>query len=71
MEKAEIIKIGDEQLVRLPKNFNSTGDDILIRYDGKVVTLMTKADAIKILKDALNGFTDDFLPNGREPQSMI
>lgn len=71
MEKAKIIKIDGTQLVQLPKDFNVQGDEILIRRRGNVITLMTKEEAWKILDDALNGFTDDFMPNGREPQTYI
>ena len=71
MEKAEIIKIDGAQLVQLPKDFNIQGDEILIRRRGNVITLMTKEEAWKILDEALNGFTDDFMPNGREPQTYI
>ena len=71
MEKAEVIKIDGAQLVQLPKDFNIQGDEILIRRRGNVITLMTKEEAWKILDEALNGFTDDFMPNGREPQTYI
>ncbi|MBR1730407.1 MAG: AbrB/MazE/SpoVT family DNA-binding domain-containing protein [Selenomonadaceae bacterium] len=71
MEKAKVVKIGDEQLVCLPKDFNLQGDEILIRRKGNVITLMTKEEAGRILEKALNGFTEDFLPNGREPQTYL
>ena len=71
MEKAEVIKVNGAQLVQLPKDFNVQGDEILIRRRGNVITLMTKEEAWKILDEALNGFTDDFMPNGREPQTYI
>ncbi|MBQ9487143.1 MAG: hypothetical protein IJU91_04980 [Selenomonadaceae bacterium] len=68
MEKAKVIKNGDEQFVCLPKDFNQNGDEILMRREGNVITLMTKTTAGKILEDAINGFTEDFFANGREPQ---
>lgn len=34
MEKANIIKIGDEQLVQLPKDFNVADDEVLMRRIG-------------------------------------
>ena len=68
MEKAKVIQNGDEQMVCLPKDFNKNDDEILIHRDGDVITLMTKETAGKILEDAINGFTDDFFANGREPQ---
>ena len=68
MEKAKVIKNGDEQFVQLPKDFNLNGDEVFIRKDGDVITLMTKGEAINIFRKALDEFTDDFFPNGREPQ---
>ncbi|MBQ6976855.1 MAG: AbrB/MazE/SpoVT family DNA-binding domain-containing protein [Selenomonadaceae bacterium] len=71
MEKVEVIKIGDEQIIRLPKDFNLPDKDLFISREGNVVTLMTREEVWKIMDNALNGFTEDFFPNGREPQSMI
>lgn len=70
MEKVKVIKNGDEQVIIVPKNFKLPDEDIFIGRDGNVITLMTKDEAWKILDEALNGFTEDFLPNGREPQVM-
>ena len=71
MEKVEVIKKGDTQMIILPKDFKLPDEDIFIGRDGNVITLMTKDEVWKILDNALNGFTEDFFPNGREPQSMI
>lgn len=66
MEKAEVVKIGGEQLVRLPKDFNLNDDDVLIRRIGKMLMIVPKNDVAETFVDGLNGFTEDFFPNGRE-----
>ncbi len=66
MEKAEVIKIGEEQLVRLPKDFNLKNDEVLIRRIGSMLVLVPKNDRMNLFEEAINGFTDDFFPNGRE-----
>lgn len=68
MEKANVVKIGDEQLVQLPKDFNVKDDEILMRRIGKMIMLVPKNDAWDIFLEGINGFTDDFMPNGRESQ---
>ena len=64
MEKAKIIKNGDENMVVLPD------DEVLIRRIGNMIMLVPKEKALQTFMDGLNGFTEDFLPNGREPQIM-
>ena len=70
MEKAKIVKNGDENMVVLPKDFNLKDDEILMRRIGNMIMLVPKKMALQTFMDGLNGFTEDFLPNGREPQVM-
>lgn len=70
MEKVKVFRNGDEQIIVLPKGFKLPDEDIFIGRDGNVITLMTKEEAIRIFREAINGFTEDIFPNGREPQVM-
>ena len=70
METAKIIKNGDENMVVLPKDFNLNDDEVLIRRIGNMIMLVPKEKVLQTFMDGLNGFTEDFLPNGREPQIM-
>ena len=70
MEKADVVKIGDEKLLRLPKDFNSNDDEILIRKIGKMLMIVPKNDVLDTFVEGLNGFTEDFFPNGREKQTL-
>ena len=66
MEKAEVVKIGGTRLVELPKDFNTENDEVLIRRIGSMLILVPKNDRMNLFEEAINGFTDDFFPNGRE-----
>lgn len=66
METAEVVKIGDTRLVELPKDFNTENDEVVIRRIGKILVLAPKNEMWDIFMDGINGFTDDFFPNGRE-----
>ena len=70
MEKAEIIKNGDNKMVVLPKDFNSGNDEILMRRIGNMVVLVPKDDVWANFMDGINGFTEDFFPTGRETHAM-
>lgn len=71
METATVIRNGQEQSLRLPKNFRLDGNEFLIRRLGNVIMLIPKEEAWNIFMEGLNGFTDDFFPNGREPQGTL
>lgn len=71
MEIAKVVTDGREQSIRLPKDFPIDGDEFLIRRLGKMIMLVPKDEAWNIFLEGLNGFTEDFLPNGREPQGAL
>lgn len=70
METAKIIKNGKENMVVLPRDFNLNNDEILMRRIGNIIMLVPKEKALQTFTDGINGFTEDFLPNGREMQIM-
>lgn len=70
MKKVKVIKKGNKQMIVLPEDFKLPEEDIFIGRKGNTMTLMTKEEAWKILDRAINGFTEDCFPNGREPQSL-
>lgn len=66
METAKIVRDGDSQSIRLPREFNFEGDEVLIRRIGNITMLIPKNRATQTFFDGINDFTEDFLPNGRE-----
>ena len=67
METAKIFQNGRSQAVRLPKRFRFSGDEVLIRKIGSAVLLIPKEKAWETFLQGLDGFTDDFFQDGREP----
>ena len=65
METAKLFTNGGSQAVRLPKEFRFEGDEVLIRRLGQSVLLIPKEAAWNTFLEGLNGFTDDFMVDGR------
>ena len=70
MLTAKLFQNGRSQAVRLPKEFNFIGSDVLIQKIGEAVILFPKDRVWETFMHGLNGFTDDFLANGREQPEM-
>ncbi|WP_061250142.1 type II toxin-antitoxin system antitoxin VapB [Leptospira alstonii] len=68
MQTAKLFINGRSQAVRLPKEFQFVGDDVLIQKVGEAVILVPKNKAWNVFLEGLNGFSDDFLEEGREQQ---
>lgn len=68
METAKIFENGRSQAVRLPKQYRFTGEEVFVQRVGRAVVLLPKEAAWQTFLNGLNGFTDDFFQNGREPE---
>lgn len=68
MEIAKIFENGRSQAVRLPKQYRFSGEEVFIQRVGRAVVLLPKEAAWQTFLSGLNGFTDDFFRNGREPE---
>lgn len=66
MEMAKIFENGRSQAVRLPKKFRFESEEVCVHRLGKAVILVPKENAWQTFLNGLDGFTDDFLENGRE-----
>ena len=70
METAKLFMNGRSQAVRLPKEFNFPGTDVFIQKIGGSVILFPKDRVWETFLNGLNGFTDDFMAEGREQPEM-
>ena len=66
MQSAKIFINGRSQAVRLPKEFQFSGKDVLIQKIGDAVILIPNDKLWKVFLHGLNSFSDDFMSNGRE-----
>jgi len=70
MQTAKLFKNGRSQAVRLPKEFNFSGDDVLIQKVGSSVILFPKDKVWETFLEGLYGFTDDFMADGQIQDEM-
>jgi antitoxin VapB len=65
MDTATLFANGQSQAVRLPEEYRFTGNEVYIQKVGNAVLLFPKDHAWETFFNGLNGFTDDFLADGR------
>lgn len=65
MVTAKIFENGRSQAVRLPKEYRFDSEEVAITKVGDVVMLMPIDSEWNIVEEALKGFTDDFMEDGR------
>ena len=71
MQTAKLFQNGRSQAVRLPKEYQFSGDDVFIKKHGNAVLLIPHEKAWEVFLEGINGFSDDFMIDGRnqgEPQ---
>ncbi len=66
MQSAKIFINGRSQAVRLPKEFQFSGKDVLIQKVGDAVILIPHNKSWEVFLHGLNGFSDDFMNHGRD-----
>lgn len=67
---AKIFENGRSQAVRLPKEFRFSSDEVRINRVGDVVILVPMTSRWDSFAKAIDMFSDDFMENGREPQTV-
>ncbi len=65
MEMAKIFETGRSQAVRLPKKYRFSVDEVVIQRLGESIVLTPKEKLWKNFVNGINGFTDDFMQDGR------
>lgn len=70
MQTAKIFQNGRSQAVRLPKEFQFSGDEVYIQKVGDSVVLFPKDKLWETFLHGLNGFSDDFMAEGRDQATM-
>jgi antitoxin VapB len=66
MQSAKLFINGRSQAVRLPKEFQFSGKDVLIQKVGDAVILLPHDKSWEVFLHGLNSFTEDFMVEGRE-----
>jgi len=66
MQSAKLFINGRSQAVRLPKEFQFSGKDVLIQKIGDAVILFPRDKSWEVFLHGLNSFTGDFMVEGRD-----
>lgn len=66
MQTAKIFQNGRSQAIRIPKEFQFEGTEVIIQKHGDAVILVPHEKAWAVFLEGLNGFSSDFMANGRE-----
>jgi antitoxin VapB len=66
MQTAKLFINGRSQAVRLPKDYQFVGNDVLIQKVGDAVILIPHNKSWEVFLNGLNSFTDDFMKEGRK-----
>jgi len=66
MQSAKLFINGRSQAVRLPKEFQFSGKDVLIQKVGDAVILLPHDKSWEVFLHGLNSFTEDFMAEGRD-----
>jgi antitoxin VapB len=65
MRLAKLFINGRSQAVRLPKEYQFSGKDVIIQRVGDAVILLPNNKSWEIFLQGLNNFTDDYMNEGR------
>ncbi len=68
---AEILKDGQNQVVRLPEEFSFNDDKVYVNKIGNAVVLLPFHDPWRPLFDSLDKFSDDFMEERKQPKEQI
>ena len=66
METAQIVDDGYNQVMYLPPRIGAISGDFFVQKVGKMILLVPQEDAWQTFLEGINGFTDDFMADGRE-----
>jgi antitoxin VapB len=66
MQSAKLFQNGRSQAVRLPKEFQFSGDEVFIQRHGDAVILIPHEKAWEVFMEGLTGFSNDFMKDGRD-----
>ena len=66
MQIAKLFQNGRSQAVRLPKEFQFSGEEVFIQKHGDAVILIPHEKAWEVFMEGLNGFSEDFMKDGRD-----
>jgi len=68
MDTAKLFQNGRSQAVRLPKDYRLKGSEVYIKKFGDIVMLIPKDSEWRVMENAIQYFSDDFLKERNQPE---
>lgn len=65
MKKAKLFKIGNNQAIKLPKEYRFNCSEVSINKIGDSVIIVPKKSKCESFSEAIDMFSDDFMKDGR------
>ena len=65
MHTAKVFKSGKSQAVRLPREFQFSGDEVYIKKAGRGIILIPKDDPWQMFEESPGEFTEDYMEGKR------
>ena len=70
MKTVKVFKSGNSQAVRIPREYQVSGKELIINKIGNTIILFPLDDPWKLFKDSLEEFSDDFFADGRKQPAI-
>jgi len=70
MKTAKLFQNGQNQAVRLPKEFRFEGDEVFIKKAGSAVVLIPLVNSWDCLIGSLDKFTKDYMADRDQPEQQ-
>ncbi len=68
METAELTIEGNHQVVRLPRGYHLSGDEVIVKRLGNAIILLPKEDPWQVMFDALEDISTDLHIECQQPR---
>ena len=70
MKTVKVFKSGNSQAVRIPREYQVTGKELVINKIGSTIILFPPDDPWKVFRNSLGEFSDEFFADGRKQPAM-
>ena len=70
MKTVKVFKNGNSQAVRIPKEYQVHGEELIINKIGNTIILFPRDDPWELFRKSFQEFSDDFFTDGRKQPAM-
>ena len=70
MKTVKVFKSGNSQAVRIPREYQVAGKELMINKIGNTIILFPTDDPWKVFRNSMKEFSDDFFADGRKQPAI-